>query len=79
MAAVDQRGYVFAIDLEKNKYWLVSRTGVSGTSLAFNSVNRRELLVGLSDHTIHCYNLGGVFILVVVVGNINKDTKQLIF
>ncbi|KAJ3331719.1 TBC1 domain member 31 [Blyttiomyces sp. JEL0837] len=57
LAAADQRGHIFALDIPKNKFWLVARTGVSATALAFNSLRRRELIVGLSDHSLHCYNI----------------------
>jgi WD40 repeat protein len=39
------------------RFWLVARTGVSASCLTFNSVRKRELLIGLSDHTIHCYDI----------------------
>ncbi|TPX59801.1 hypothetical protein PhCBS80983_g02246 [Powellomyces hirtus] len=57
MAAVDQRGGIFVFDFMKNKFWLVAKSGVSGSCLTFNPVRRRELIVGLSDNTIVCYNI----------------------
>ncbi|KAJ3407502.1 TBC1 domain member 31 [Chytriomyces hyalinus] len=57
LAAVDQRGHVFAFDIPKNKFWLVARSGVSAVCMTFNSVRRREIILGLSDNSIHCYNI----------------------
>ncbi|KAJ3027429.1 UNVERIFIED_CONTAM: TBC1 domain member 31 [Siphonaria sp. JEL0065] len=57
VCAVDQRGHLFAFDVCKNKFWLVARSGVSATCMAFNSVRRREVIIGLSDNSIHCYNI----------------------
>ncbi len=72
MAVSDQKGNVFILDFVKNKFallvklkadvvsrfWLVARTGVTGTAVEFNSVRRRELFVAMADHSIHCYNIG---------------------
>ncbi len=74
VAAVDQRGHLYAFDLSNtNKYdrrscygsahalcrfWLVARTGVSGTAMVFSKVRRREVLVAMSDNTLHCFNIG---------------------
>ncbi|KAI9356508.1 hypothetical protein DFJ73DRAFT_822843 [Zopfochytrium polystomum] len=57
LAAADQRGHVVAFDFLKNKFWLVARTGVSATCMSFSSSRRRELVIGLSDASLHCYNL----------------------
>jgi WD40 repeat protein len=57
LALSDQRGHVYIFDFLKNKFWILARTGVSATALQFNSVRRRELIVCLSDCTIHCYNI----------------------
>jgi WD40 repeat protein len=57
MALSDQRGHVYIFDFVKNKYWILARTGVSATYLLFNTIRRRELIVCLSDCTIHCYNI----------------------
>ncbi|ORY31167.1 hypothetical protein BCR33DRAFT_724099 [Rhizoclosmatium globosum] len=57
VAAADQRGHLFALDLPKNRFWLVARSGVSAVCMAFNSVRRREVIVGLADNSIHCYNI----------------------
>ncbi|RKO99880.1 hypothetical protein CXG81DRAFT_87, partial [Caulochytrium protostelioides] len=57
MAACDQRGQVVAFDFVRNRFWLVARTGVAGTCMAFNALQRRELLVGFSDHSIACFNI----------------------
>ncbi|KAJ3058640.1 TBC1 domain member 31, partial [Podochytrium sp. JEL0797] len=56
-AAVDQRGHLFAIDVPKNRFWLVARSGVSAVCMSFNAVRRREVIVGLADNSIHCYNI----------------------
>ncbi|RKO83636.1 WD40-repeat-containing domain protein [Blyttiomyces helicus] len=40
-----------------SSFWLVARIGVSGTCIAFNVVRRRELIVGMSDNSLHCYNI----------------------
>ncbi|TPX37151.1 hypothetical protein SmJEL517_g01058 [Synchytrium microbalum] len=56
MAAIDQRGFIYVMDFLKNKWSLVARTGVSGTCASFNNQRRRELLVGLSDCSIICFN-----------------------
>jgi hypothetical protein len=57
MSIADQRGNIYVLDFVKNRFWLIARTGVSSTCLVFNSIKRRELIVGFSDHTIHCYNI----------------------
>ncbi|KAJ3209747.1 TBC1 domain member 31 [Dinochytrium kinnereticum] len=57
LASSDQRGHLFALDFPKNKFWLVARSGVSATCMAFNTVRRREIVVGLSDNSLHCYNI----------------------
>ncbi|KAI8850295.1 hypothetical protein BC829DRAFT_389720 [Chytridium lagenaria] len=57
LAAADQRGHLFALDFPKNKFWLVARSGVSATCMSFNTVRRREIVVGLSDNSLHCYNI----------------------
>lgn len=57
MAVTDQRGHVYIFDFSKNKFWTVARTGVSASALHFNTVRRRELVVCLSDCSVHCYNI----------------------
>ncbi|KAJ3147855.1 TBC1 domain member 31 [Geranomyces michiganensis] len=57
MAAVDQKGGVYVFDFLNNKYWVVAKSGISGSCLTFNAVRRRELIVGLSDNSIACYNI----------------------
>ncbi|KAI8607774.1 hypothetical protein BC830DRAFT_1157806 [Chytriomyces sp. MP71] len=57
IAAVDQRGHLYALDMPKNRFWLVARTGVSAVCITFNTVRRREVILGLSDNSIHCYNI----------------------
>ncbi|KAJ3185626.1 TBC1 domain member 31 [Geranomyces variabilis] len=57
MAAVDQRGGVYVFDFLNNKYWIVAKSGISGSCLTFNAIRQRELIVGLSDNTIACYNI----------------------
>jgi hypothetical protein len=58
MSAVDQRGHIYLFDLEANKYWLIARTGISGTAVALGVAKPNELIVGLSDRAVHCYNMG---------------------
>ncbi|KAI8915528.1 hypothetical protein BC831DRAFT_432109 [Entophlyctis helioformis] len=57
MCAADQRGHIYATDFVRNRYWLVARTGVAGTSVCFNAVRRREIIIALADRSIHCYNI----------------------
>ncbi|KAI9595016.1 hypothetical protein BDF19DRAFT_423062 [Syncephalis fuscata] len=57
MSAVDQRGHIYLFDLEANKYWLIARTGISGTAVALGVAKPNELIVGLSDRAVHCYNM----------------------
>ncbi|KAI8816678.1 uncharacterized protein EV422DRAFT_544488 [Fimicolochytrium jonesii] len=57
LAALDQRGSIYAFDVMRNKFWLIGRSGISGSCLVFNPVRRRELIVGLSDNSILCYNI----------------------
>ncbi|KAI8587831.1 WD40-repeat-containing domain protein [Geranomyces variabilis] len=57
MAAVDQRGGVYVFDFLNNKYWVVAKSGISGSCLTFGAIRRRELIIGLSDNTIACYNI----------------------
>ncbi|KAI9203502.1 uncharacterized protein BJ171DRAFT_509794 [Polychytrium aggregatum] len=57
LGAVDQRGHIYAFDLHQNTFMLVGRCGVSGTCISFNTIRRRELIVGLSDHSLQCYNI----------------------
>ncbi|KAJ3385682.1 TBC1 domain member 31 [Entophlyctis sp. JEL0112] len=54
LAAADQRGHPTVRIL---RHWLVARTGVSAVCMSFNSVRRREIILGLSDNSIHCYNI----------------------
>ncbi|RUS19735.1 hypothetical protein BC937DRAFT_87025 [Endogone sp. FLAS-F59071] len=58
MAAVDQRGTVYLFHYGVNKYWLVTRTGVAGTSLAFGFAARTELVVAFADRTVRSFNVG---------------------
>ena len=56
LAAVDQRGFVYLVDFQRNKYNIVARAGVPGSCICFNSTRRNEVFVGLTDKSIHCYN-----------------------
>ena len=58
MALADQRGHIYALDFIKNRFWTIARTGVVANAICFNTVRRRELLVGLADNSLHCYNIG---------------------
>ncbi|KAI8894406.1 WD40-repeat-containing domain protein [Globomyces pollinis-pini] len=57
MAVGDQRGNIYCMEFIKNKFWIVSRTGVAITTLEFNKSKKRELIVALADYSIHCYNI----------------------
>jgi WD40 repeat protein len=57
LAAVDQRGHIYLFDMDANKYKLIARTGISGTAVALGVAKPNELIVGLSDRAVHCYNI----------------------
>ncbi|KAI9002277.1 WD40-repeat-containing domain protein, partial [Gaertneriomyces semiglobifer] len=57
MVTVDQRGWIYGFDFLRNYFWLIARSGVAGTAVAFNRRRKREIIVGLSDRSIHCYNI----------------------
>ncbi|KAI9105257.1 hypothetical protein DFS34DRAFT_598702 [Phlyctochytrium arcticum] len=77
MAAVDQRGYVWVFDFGKNKYWLVARSGVSGTCISFSSIRRRELILGLADCSLHCYNIDSCQLVAKLPAYHNCEPHQL--
>ncbi|KAJ1562885.1 TBC1 domain member 31 [Nowakowskiella sp. JEL0078] len=58
IAASDEIGNIFSIDLFKNKFWICVRSGISVTCMHFSNSKQRELIVGLSDNSIHYYNIG---------------------
>jgi hypothetical protein len=41
-----------------SRFWLVARIGVSGVAITFSRFRKREILISLSDHSIHCYDAG---------------------
>ena len=44
-----------------NRFWLVARIGVSVTCITFSPLRKREIIVGLSDHSLQCWNIGTLF------------------
>ncbi|KAJ3339257.1 TBC1 domain member 31 [Gonapodya sp. JEL0774] len=57
MALGDQRGFIYIFDFSRGRWFLLARTGVSVSSLAFSRTRSRELFVGLADRSILCYNI----------------------
>ncbi|OAJ43788.1 hypothetical protein BDEG_27108 [Batrachochytrium dendrobatidis JEL423] len=57
LCAIDQRGHIYIVDFVANRFWTVARTGVAATACCFNSVRRREIIIAMSDKSIHCYNI----------------------
>ena len=57
-ACVDRRGNLFVFKLKLNRYALVKRLGASASTIQFSKRRCSELLVGLKDLTIQCYNIG---------------------
>ncbi|RUS29423.1 hypothetical protein BC938DRAFT_480684, partial [Jimgerdemannia flammicorona] len=69
MAAVDQRGSIYLFHYGTNKcafsfiviYWFITRTGITGTALAFGRAARTELIIAFADRTMRSYNVGTHF------------------
>uniref|UniRef100_H3DP21 TBC1 domain family member 31 n=1 Tax=Tetraodon nigroviridis TaxID=99883 RepID=H3DP21_TETNG len=61
--AGDHRGNIYMVDVGRNRFRLVQRTGQACTALAFNLRRSTEFLVALADYTIKCFD---------------KDTKQMV-
>ncbi|KAI8810836.1 hypothetical protein BJ742DRAFT_675406 [Cladochytrium replicatum] len=57
LAAGDQRGHIYIFNFSDNRFNLLCRTGISATCMAFNRRHGSELLVALSDTSVHCYNI----------------------
>ncbi|RUP46672.1 hypothetical protein BC936DRAFT_146653 [Jimgerdemannia flammicorona] len=57
MAAVDQRGSIYLFHYGTNKYWFITRTGITGTALAFGRAARTELIIAFADRTMRSYNV----------------------
>lgn len=55
-AAATQQGSIYAFDLQRNKFWLVHRTGTPCTAIAFGSREVSEVLTGHSDNTFRCFD-----------------------
>nr|XP_032826897.1 TBC1 domain family member 31 isoform X1 [Petromyzon marinus] len=54
--AGDHQGHVYLLDLTRNSFRLVQRTGLACTALAFCLRRRSEFLVALSDYSIKCFD-----------------------
>ncbi|KAL6489427.1 hypothetical protein MHYP_G00031680 [Metynnis hypsauchen] len=61
--AGDHHGNIYVIDISRNRFKLVQKTGQACTALAFNLRRTTEYLVALSDYSIKCFD---------------QDTKQLV-
>ncbi|KAK6327150.1 hypothetical protein J4Q44_G00027950 [Coregonus suidteri] len=61
--AGDHHGNIYALDITRNRFRLVQKTGQACTALAFNLRRTTEFLVALADYSIKCFD---------------KDTKQLV-
>ncbi|CAN9514084.1 unnamed protein product [Ophioblennius macclurei] len=61
--AGDHHGNIYVIDITRNRFRLVQRTGQACTAVAFSLRRTTEFLVALVDYTIKCFD---------------KDTKQLV-
>ena len=49
------------------RFWLVARSGVAATCIAFSNVRKREIVVGLADNSLHCYHIGAFIIHITLV------------
>ncbi|CAG12858.1 unnamed protein product [Tetraodon nigroviridis] len=58
--AGDHRGNIYMVDVGRNRFRLVQRTGQACTALAFNLRRSTEFLVALADYTIKCFDKGRV-------------------
>ncbi|CDQ99312.1 unnamed protein product [Oncorhynchus mykiss] len=61
--AGDHHGNIYVLDITRNRFRLVQKTGQACTALAFNLRRTTEFLVALADYSIKCFD---------------KDTKQLV-
>ncbi|KAM4735303.1 TBC1 domain family member 31 isoform 2-T2 [Anableps anableps] len=61
--AGDHHGNIYLLDISRNRFRLVQKTGQACTALAFSLRRTTEFLVALADYTIKCFD---------------KDTKQLV-
>ena len=55
-AGATQQGSIFAFDLQRNRFWLVHRTGVPCTAIAFGKSKGAGLITGHSDNTYRCFD-----------------------
>lgn len=47
------------LSIDFSRHWLVARVGVSARAITFGRGRRkRDVIVGLADHAVHCYNVG---------------------
>nr|XP_061789654.1 TBC1 domain family member 31-like [Nerophis lumbriciformis] len=61
--AGDHHGNIYAIDIGKNRFRLVQKTGQPCTALAISLTRTTEFLVAFVDNTVRCYD---------------QDTKQMV-
>uniref|UniRef100_A0A8C6SLW5 TBC1 domain family member 31 n=1 Tax=Neogobius melanostomus TaxID=47308 RepID=A0A8C6SLW5_9GOBI len=61
--AGDHHGNIYVLDIGRNRFRLVQKTGQACTALAFTLRRTTEFLVALADYTVKCFD---------------KDTKQLV-
>ncbi|KAM4579996.1 TBC1 domain family member 31 [Odontesthes bonariensis] len=61
--AGDHHGNIYVLDISRNRFRLVQKTGQACTAVAFSLRRTTEFLVALADYTIKCFD---------------KDTKQLV-
>ncbi|XP_064599017.1 TBC1 domain family member 31-like isoform X2 [Liolophura sinensis] len=54
--AGDHQGNIFVFDLSRNRFSLVQRTGSPCTALAYKLRRKNELLAGMSDYSLKCYD-----------------------
>uniref|UniRef100_A0A8C6SLX1 TBC1 domain family member 31 n=1 Tax=Neogobius melanostomus TaxID=47308 RepID=A0A8C6SLX1_9GOBI len=57
--AGDHHGNIYVLDIGRNRFRLVQKTGQACTALAFTLRRTTEFLVALADYTVKCFDKGG--------------------
>uniref|UniRef100_T2M8A5 TBC1 domain family member 31 n=1 Tax=Hydra vulgaris TaxID=6087 RepID=T2M8A5_HYDVU len=57
IATADHLGNVYVFNLDKNWFTLVCKTGIPLTNIVWNASRINEVLIGLSNYELRCYNV----------------------
>ncbi|KAL9658438.1 hypothetical protein ABK040_005982 [Willaertia magna] len=57
LACSDKKGNVYSFSFKQNRYHIVSRIGINVNCMGFSKIRKTELFIGLSNNTIHCYDV----------------------